>query len=67
MESIEIECISCGREFEFTITEQQIYNRKNFDEPKRCPDCRRSKLRVRAYEKAGDRRRKEFDWSQVMS
>ena len=65
MESIVIECISCGWEFEFTAAEQRAYHQKNFDAPKRCPDCRRSKSRAKTYEKAAHRREKDFDWSRV--
>jgi hypothetical protein len=43
MESKIIQCVQCDAEFEFTAEEQQEYESKGYDEPKRCPDCRRRK------------------------
>lgn len=37
-------CQDCGQEFIFTIGEQEFYQEKGFqNEPKRCPDCRKSR------------------------
>lgn len=34
-------CVECGKEFDFTASEQQFYHDHGFEnEPKRCPDCR---------------------------
>ena len=34
-------CRECGREFEFTASEQEFYAEKGFEnEPGRCPECR---------------------------
>ena len=34
-------CKNCGREFEFTASEQEFYAEKGFtNEPGRCPECR---------------------------
>ncbi|HBP65047.1 MAG TPA: zinc-binding protein, partial [Desulfosporosinus sp.] len=34
-------CKDCGREFEFTASEQEFYAEKGFtNEPGRCPECR---------------------------
>lgn len=34
-------CKECGREFEFTASEQEFYAEKGFtNEPGRCPECR---------------------------
>jgi len=38
-----ITCIQCGREFEFSADEQIIYERRGFDAPARCPECRKRK------------------------
>ena len=39
-----IVCVDCGKEFIFTVNEQEFYKEKGFDnEPKRCPDCRRAR------------------------
>ncbi|HWP95357.1 MAG TPA: zinc-ribbon domain containing protein [Syntrophomonadaceae bacterium] len=37
-------CADCGREFTFTIGEQEFYQEKGFEnEPKRCRECRVSR------------------------
>ncbi|MDA8442910.1 MAG: zinc-ribbon domain containing protein [Peptococcaceae bacterium] len=34
-------CRECGREFDFTASEQEFYAEKGFtNEPGRCPECR---------------------------
>lgn len=38
-----LKCNDCGNEFAFTEGEQQFYQEKGFQEPKRCPTCRRNK------------------------
>jgi NAD-dependent SIR2 family protein deacetylase len=45
MESKLIYCVQCDAEFEFSVEDQQAYEAKGYDEPKRCPDCRRRKLK----------------------
>lgn len=41
-------CAECGREFTFTIGEQEFYaSRGLVNEPKRCPDCRSARRRER--------------------
>lgn len=35
-------CKDCGKEFQFTVREQEFYKEKGFDnDPVRCPDCRK--------------------------
>lgn len=42
MEDKKIMCKDCGKEFVFTVGEQEFYKEKGFDnDPVRCPDCRR--------------------------
>lgn len=41
--SVYITCINCGEKFEFTDAEQRFYKSKNFEIPKRCKACRKSK------------------------
>ena len=36
-------CQDCGREFSFSARDQEFYADKGFNEPKRCPDCRRAR------------------------
>ena len=41
MEDKTLVCQDCGKEFIFTVGEQQFYKEKGFDnEPKRCKECR---------------------------
>lgn len=35
-----IVCKDCGKEFTFTVREQEFYNEKGFSEPQRCKECR---------------------------
>lgn len=51
MEDITIVCKDCGKEFVFTIGEQEFYKEKGFDnQPVRCPECRRAnKMRKNNY------------------
>ena len=39
-----LQCSDCGQDFTFTAGEQEFYASRGFqNEPKRCPDCRRSR------------------------
>ena len=33
-------CKDCGKEFTFTVREQEFYAEKGFTEPVRCKECR---------------------------
>lgn len=43
MDSKTLTCQDCGQSFEFTAEEQQFFAEKGFQDPKRCPNCRRQK------------------------
>ena len=44
MEDKKIICKDCGKEFIFTVGEQEFYKEKGFEnEPTRCISCRRAK------------------------
>ena len=44
MEDKKIVCKDCGKEFIFTVGEQEFYKEKGFEnDPVRCPDCRRAR------------------------
>jgi DNA-directed RNA polymerase subunit RPC12/RpoP len=43
MEEMLINCIQCGADFEFSVDDQIRHMEMNFDDPKRCPDCRKRK------------------------
>ena len=36
-------CNDCQKEYVFTEREQEFYAEKGFEEPKRCPDCRKAR------------------------
>jgi CxxC-x17-CxxC domain-containing protein len=36
-------CVECNREFTFTADDQEFHAKKGYQEPKRCPDCRRAR------------------------
>ena len=43
MEDKKIICKDCGKEFVFTVGEQEFFKEKGFEnDPVRCPDCRRA-------------------------
>ncbi len=44
MEDKKIICKDCGKEFIFTVGEQEFFKEKGFEnDPVRCPECRRAK------------------------
>lgn len=44
MEDKKIICKDCGKEFVFTVGEQEFYKEKGFEnEPVRCPECRKAR------------------------
>lgn len=40
MEDKNVTCEECGTEFIFTAGEQEFYNEKGFQQPKKCKTCR---------------------------
>jgi len=46
MGNMKITCIQCEAEFEFSINEQRRFKEMNFDMPKRCPSCRKKKMKL---------------------
>ena len=37
----QIICVECGDVFEFTASEQEFFEKNNFNEPRRCRNCRK--------------------------
>ena len=37
---LQLQCASCGTEFSFTAEEQEFYESKGFQAPKKCKPCR---------------------------
>jgi len=40
-------CQDCGKEFVFSASDQEFFEKKGFQPPKRCPDCRKAKKQSR--------------------
>ncbi len=39
-----LQCSDCGREFTFSVEDQEFFQSKGFtNEPKRCPECRQAR------------------------
>lgn len=48
MEDKKIICKDCGKEFTFTVGEQEFFKEKGFEnDPVRCPECRRARKNQR--------------------
>jgi uncharacterized protein with PIN domain len=60
MENKTITCIQCETEFEFTIDDQLRYEKMNFDEPRRCPVCRKKKVRTTDFQDITHNRKRKF-------
>ena len=44
MEDKKIICKDCGKEFIFTVGEQEFFKEKGFEnDPVRCPECRKAR------------------------
>lgn len=43
MPHILLTCIDCKEDFRFSEGEQEFYQSKGFQKPKRCEDCRKKK------------------------
>ncbi|MCL2621644.1 MAG: zinc-ribbon domain-containing protein [Firmicutes bacterium] len=44
MQDKTIKCKDCGKNFVFTVRDQEFYKEKGYDnEPQRCAECRRAK------------------------
>ena len=63
MENKTIICIQCESEFEFTVNDQLRYKKMNFDEPRRCPDCRKNKIRRADLQDITHNRKRKFNRS----
>lgn len=48
MEDKTIVCVNCGKEFVWTVGEQEFYAQKGFtNEPKRCKECAKARRQER--------------------
>ena len=61
METIVLECIQCQSEFGYSAAEQEYHEKMGFDDPKRCPYCRKHKSKVNNNSRKDSRLRKQFE------
>lgn len=48
LHDIMLVCRDCGKEFAFTVGEQEFYSQKGFlHTPVRCPECRQARKKAR--------------------
>eukprot|EP00919_Chromeraceae_sp_WS-2016_P049145 GHVR01116291.1.p2 GENE.GHVR01116291.1~~GHVR01116291.1.p2 ORF type:complete len:147 (-),score=3.49 GHVR01116291.1:227-667(-) len=40
-------CVDCGKGIPFTVTQQRFFEKKGFDKPKRCQECRKARHKPR--------------------
>lgn len=60
-EDRDLTCGDCGMTFVFTARDQEFYQTKGFQEPKRCPECRRARKAQRGEGSGEGRERREFE------
>ncbi|MCL2630101.1 MAG: zinc-ribbon domain-containing protein [Firmicutes bacterium] len=57
MQDKTLKCKDCGKDFTFTVREQEFYKEKGFDnEPTRCFDCRKAKKQRQWQDRNSNRR-----------
>ena len=42
-ETQQLQCVECGKIFEFSGEDQEFYAKKGYSAPKRCPECRENR------------------------
>ncbi len=55
-------CMICGSTFEFGEAEQERYERLGFEDPKRCPECRKKKRKQARDPSPRFRKTKSLDY-----
>ncbi|MBP3793173.1 MAG: zinc-ribbon domain containing protein [Ruminococcus sp.] len=50
MNDLELKCVECNRPFIITAAEQEWFNSRGFDQPRRCKDCRKKRKMLRKNE-----------------
>lgn len=62
-ENQQLQCVECGKIFEFLAEDQEFYATKGYSSPKRCPECREARKRnsqPRGGSGGGFREKREF-------
>lgn len=60
MADLTIVCIQCGCEFELNSQQQDYFNSRGFDLPKRCPECRKRKSKNTKISRHPEDKKKHF-------
>ena len=64
-EDKDITCVDCNNTFVFSVDDQQYHADKGYtNEPKRCPDCRRSRRSGGGYGDGGIRQMHQIQCAQ---
>jgi len=56
-----IDCVECNDEFVFSVSDQEYYQSKGFEDPKRCSACRQARKGGRRPSEGGNRRPDHVD------
>lgn len=58
----QLQCVECGKTFDFSADDQEFYATKGYSSPKRCPECRESRKARNNHSRGGGgyRERKEY-------
>lgn len=59
-ETQQLQCVECGKIFEFSAEDQEFYATKGYSVPKRCSDCREARKRNSNSSRGGYRERREY-------
>ncbi len=55
MSDKKISCRNCGKEFTFTVGEQEWFQERNLKEPKNCETCRKELRKQREEQNQSER------------
>lgn len=47
-------CVDCQNDFVFTAGEQDFFERKGMQQPKRCQPCRKTRKELKAQQESGE-------------
>ena len=62
-ENQQLQCVECGKIFEFAAEDQEFYAAKGYSAPKRCPECREArKNRSNSFHGAGGQHRERREY-----
>ena len=69
MKEKKIICTNCGNPFVFTVSEQERFAALGFNEPQRCRECRKSRLKSepsrREVKPKRKRRQPRHEWEYI--